>query len=153
MQYQYITYIIIYIHIYIFIYTHYITIVNYNLIVYNAVGIVELCAVVLAARRGAAASQADPGALIGEKLRTEEDVLFLPSAKLRGFEGLSASEAEVVLTMLLAPYLRIPLLLGFLGTWQRVGALADDRLQGVLEAAVFEPGPWRSTTCPREVPK
>ena len=29
----------------------------------------------------------------------------------------------------LAPYLRIPLLLGFLGTSQRVGALADDRLQ------------------------
>lgn len=53
----------------------------------------------------------------------------------------------------LAPYLRIPLLLGFLGTSQRVGALADDRLQGVLEAAVFEPGPWRSTTSPREVPK
>eukprot|EP00435_Cladocopium_sp_Y103_P057195 s56_g19.t1 len=106
-----------------------------------------------AERRGAAASQADPGALIGEKLRTEEDVLFLPSAKLRGFEGLSASEAEVVLTMLLAPYMRIPLLLGFLGTSQRVGALADDRLQGVLEAAVFEPGPWRSTTCPREIPK
>ena len=25
--------------------------------------------------------------------------------------------------------------------------------EGVLEAAVFEPGPWRSTTCPREVPK
>ena len=55
--------------------------------------------------------------------------------------------------MLLAPYLRIPLLLGFLGTTQRVGALADERLQGVLEAAVFEPGPWRSTTCPRDVPK
>lgn len=59
-------------------------------------------------------SEADPGALIGEKLRTEEatkqqnfndsgifpspkwmlhaeDVLFLPSSKLRGFEGLSAS--------------------------------------------------------------
>jgi hypothetical protein len=47
----------IYIHIYIYLYTHYITIVNYNLIVYNAVGIVGLCAVVLAARRGAAASQ------------------------------------------------------------------------------------------------
>ena len=29
----------------------------------------------------------------------------------------------------LAPYLRIPLLLGFLGTSQRVGALADERLQ------------------------
>lgn len=27
------------------------------------------------------------------------------------------------------------------------------RPKGVLEAAVFEPGPWRSTTCPREVPK
>ena len=25
--------------------------------------------------------------------------------------------------------------------------------QGVLEASVFEPGPWRSTTCPTEVPK
>jgi len=61
-------------------------------------------------------SEADPGALIGEKLRTEEalqknifvihsfiffpspkwmlhaeDVLFLLSSKLRGFEGLSAS--------------------------------------------------------------
>lgn len=131
-----------------------------------------------------------------------EDVLFLPSSKLRGFEGLSASafalgnnmisnpkrvdqmqvfdllnrlgcfvcrqiwgsrscpDNAVILTcssyagamlfcwwsngshlpncltlslnqiyVRLAPYLRIPLLLGFLGTSQRVGALADDRLQ------------------------
>ena len=55
--------------------------------------------------------QADPGALVGEKLRSEEDdafgllpvfqdlcpgpyckdVLFLPSSKLRAFEGLSPS--------------------------------------------------------------
>eukprot|EP00439_Symbiodinium_sp_Y106_P025929 s1345_g3.t1 len=127
-----------------------------------------------AERRSAAASQADsgiasfcdfvpgpcraakttyPGALVGEKLRSEEDVLFLPSSKLRAFEGLSPSEAEVVLTMLLAPYLRIPLLLGYLGTSERVGALADERLQGVLEAAVFEPGPWRSSTRPPEIPE
>ena len=104
-------------------------------------------------RRNAACSQADPGLLIGERLRSEEDVLFVATSKLKGFEGLSASEAEQVLTMLLAPYLRIPLLLGFLGTTERVGALGDERLQGVLEAAVFEPGPWRSTECPREVPK
>ena len=52
-------------------------------------------------------------------VRLPEDVLFLPSSKLRGFEGLSPGEAEAVLTMLLAPYLRIPLLLGYLGTVAR----------------------------------
>jgi hypothetical protein len=106
-----------------------------------------------AERRTIAASQADPGALVGESLKTEEDVIFLSTAKLRGFEGLSPGEAEVVLTMLLAPYLRIPLLLGYLGTNERVGALADERLQSVLDAAIFEPGPWRSASAPPEVPE
>lgn len=36
---------------------------------------------------------------------------------------------------------------------ERVGALADERLQGVLDAAVFEPGPWRSAASPPEAPK
>ena len=55
---------------------------------------------------------------------------------------LSARDAELLLTYLTAPYLRIPLLLGFFADQQRLHALSSVRMQEVLEAALFEPGAW-----------
>lgn len=56
---------------------------------------------------------------------------------------LSAADAELLVTYLTAPYLRIPLLLAFFSDAQRIGALASPHIQAVLEAALFEPGPWQ----------
>ena len=51
----------------------------------------------------------------------------------------------------LAPYLRIPLLLGYLGTPERVGALADERLQAWQDSGVsLELGP-SPHNCPLHV--
>lgn len=70
---------------------------------------------------------------------TEEDVLHLK--KLPDFDGtLRASDAELLLSYLTAPYLRIPLLLRFFATPERISALGSRELQSVLHSAVFEPG-------------
>ena len=63
---------------------------------------------------------------------------------------LSARDAELLLSYLTAPYLRIPLLLQFFADQQRLPALAHARMQEVLEAALFEPGAWQEE--PRRVP-
>ena len=57
---------------------------------------------------------------------------------------LRARDAELLLQYLLVPYLRIPLLVRFLADRGRLQALMAPQLQAVLDAAVFEPGPWRS---------
>jgi hypothetical protein len=103
-----------------------------------------------------------------EKLSTEEAILFLTSEELHGFQApddddrrgkhasgggptdrptaahmLSARDAELLLQYLTAPYLRIPLLLSFFADPVRVQALAQPRMQELLEACLFEPGPWQ----------
>lgn len=42
----------------------------------------------------------------------------------------------------LRPYLRIPLLLSFFTDRHRASALREPQLQVVLDAVLFEPGPW-----------
>lgn len=70
---------------------------------------------------------------------TEEDVLHLK--KLPDFDGtLRASDSELLLSYLTAPYVRVPLLLRFFATPERISALGSKELQSVLHSAVFEPG-------------
>ena len=57
---------------------------------------------------------------------------------------LSARDAELLLQYLTAPYLRIPLLLSFFADPLRIQALAQPRIQEVVEACLFEPGPWQA---------
>lgn len=105
-----------------------------------------------------------------DKLATEDAILFLSSEELHSFQApdderddrrgrnasgggttdrptaahrLSARDAELLLQYLTAPYLRIPLLLGFFADPLRVQALAQPRMQELLEACLFEPGPWQ----------
>lgn len=84
-------------------------------------------------------SGANPSVLAGSVVDTEEDVLHLK--KLPDFDGtLRASDSELLLSYLTAPYLRIPLLLRFFATPERVSSLGSRELQSVLHSAVFEPG-------------
>lgn len=84
-------------------------------------------------------SGANPSVLAGQVVDTEEDVLHLK--KLPDFDGtLRGSDAELLLSYLTAPYLRIPLLLRFFATPERISALGSRELQSVLHSSVFEPG-------------
>ena len=96
-------------------------------------------------------SAADPSVLAGAALNTEDDVLFL--RHLPDFGGaLRAADVEQMLQVLMAPYLRIPLLLRFFAEPARTAALAQPELQQMLDAALFEPGEWQPDTI-RQLPK
>ena len=61
---------------------------------------------------------------------------------------LASRDAELLLSYLTVPYLRIPLLLEFFGWGDRVWALQSQQLQKMLERALFEPGPFRPADQP-----
>jgi hypothetical protein len=74
---------------------------------------------------------------------TEEDVIHNSAPPL--FDSLlSVETSERLMSILTAPYLRIPLVLSFFANKDRVDLLADRRLQRLLAAVVFETGPWAS---------
>eukprot|EP00913_Durusdinium_trenchii_P009295 g8734.t1 len=52
----------------------------------------------------------------------------------------------------LMPYLRIPLVLGFFADRHRASALREPQLQVILDAVLFEPGPWQSPSDLLSVP-
>ncbi|CAK0887697.1 unnamed protein product [Prorocentrum cordatum] len=91
-----------------------------------------------------ALSRASPAVLAGcADLKSEDDVLFLE--RLPSFNGtLGPTDSELLLTYLTAPYLRVPLLLGFFAERHRISLLREPQLQAILDAALFEPGPWQS---------
>lgn len=86
-------------------------------------------------------SAADPSALAQSPICCEDDVLHLK--ELPSFGGrVSSVEAEHLLQVLTVPYLRLPLLLSFFAPQHRVAALAETRVQEMLDATLFEPGEW-----------
>ncbi|CAE8618416.1 unnamed protein product, partial [Polarella glacialis] len=90
-----------------------------------------------------AVSAASASVLAGAKVDTEDDVLFLEHVPSFN-DTLKPSDSELLLTYLTAPYIRVPLLLGFFADRERVSLLREPLLQSVLDAALFEPGPWQS---------
>eukprot|EP00439_Symbiodinium_sp_Y106_P063482 s1679_g9.t2 len=93
--------------------------------------------------RSKAVSAADASVLAGSKIDTEDDVLFLEHTPDFN-ETLKPADSELLLTYLTAPYIRVPLLLGFFADRERVSLLREPLLQAVLDAALFEPGQWQS---------
>jgi hypothetical protein len=90
-------------------------------------------------------SQANPSILLGEKVDTEDDILHI--RMLPDFDGtLGAKDCELLLQYLTAPYLRVPLLLNFFSNEMRLKALRNVDIQEVLDAALFEPGQWQSSS-------
>lgn len=73
----------------------------------------------------------------GRPSLSEEDILFATSLKTFD-DNLSTEDAEKLVSYLTAPYLRIPLILGFFAD-NRVGCLFNGRLQLLLERVLFEP--------------
>jgi hypothetical protein len=72
------------------------------------------------------------------QVRTEDDVLHLSS--LPDFGGnLGQRDSELLLSFLTVPYLRIPLIMNFFASDNRVQALKSRQLRDMLEHALVEP--------------
>jgi hypothetical protein len=56
---------------------------------------------------------------------------------------LSTEQAQYLFSYLTVPAMRIPLVLGFFATKDRVDLLQNRKLQALLSACLFEPGPWQ----------
>jgi len=83
--------------------------------------------------------------------KTEDDVLHVRT--LPDFDGaLNEQDAELLISYLTAPYIRIPLVLTFFGTEDRIHALRNPQLQMVLDSVLFEPGRYLPAGC-KEVPE
>jgi hypothetical protein len=97
----------------------------------------------LTSKPRASPSSANPSVLAGERVDNEDDVLHLKT--LPNFDGtMGASDAELLLQYLTAPYLRIPLILNFFSNEKRLKCLKNEEIQSVLDAALFEPGRWQA---------
>lgn len=87
--------------------------------------------------------------------KTEDDILHLRN--LPTFDNsLTASDSEMLLSFLTEPYLRIPLVLSFFATEDRIHALKQEQLRQLLDAVLWEPGQFgsveMSSQAPIEVP-
>ena len=75
--------------------------------------------------------------------------------------ALGQHDAELLLSYLTVPYLRIPLVVSFFASDDRIHSLQSPKLQALLDAALFEPGnhlpldsPASSpSTCPPRLPR
>lgn len=83
-------------------------------------------------------SAADPSAVAGAPVYDEEDVLHLLQLPTFG-KQLSYRQSELLISYLTAPYLRIPLLLSFFASPDKITVLSSRRLQAVLDCSMFEP--------------
>ena len=54
--------------------------------------------------------------------------------------ALGQHDAELLLSYLTVPYLRVPLVVSFFATDDRIHSLQSHKLQLLFEAALFEPG-------------
>ncbi|CEL97859.1 unnamed protein product [Vitrella brassicaformis CCMP3155] len=101
-------------------------------------------------------SKADPATLLPkpQKIESEDDLLHVRDMPTFGGEAgqkgglIGEALSEQLLSFLTVPYLRIPLVMTFLADAGRVDALTDANLQGVVAAALFEPGGWCSSSNP-----
>ena len=56
--------------------------------------------------------------------------------------ALGQHDAELLLSYLTVPYLRVPLVVSFFATDDRIHSLQSHKLQLLFEAALFEPAFW-----------
>ena len=72
---------------------------------------------------------------------SEDDILHCD--KLPTFGGtISREESEQLLSFLTVDYIRIPLVVGFFASQDRVTYLFNSQLQSLFRAVLFESGPW-----------
>eukprot|EP00960_Hanusia_phi_P029240 747854-Hanusia_phi.AAC.2 len=89
---------------------------------------------------------ADPTTLCGTRIESEEDVLHVRDLPTFGGK-LSPTNAEILLSFLTVPYIRIPLVINFFASPENIRVLANAQMQEVLDSVMFEPSLWQ----PRDV--
>lgn len=99
-------------------------------------------------------NQGEPDSNIHIDVKTEDDILHIRT--LPDFnKAINQSDSELLLSYLTAPYLRVPLVLTFFATEDRVHSLRSKDLQDLLDAVLFEPGAYLASDqfeVPEEVP-
>lgn len=82
-------------------------------------------------------------------IHTEDDVIYRPN--LPGFEDsraqgqvLGQRDSELLISFLTVPYIRLPLVLTFFASDDRVHKLQSKKLRGLLDSLLFEPGKYLS---------
>ena len=78
-------------------------------------------------------------------VRTEDDIIYRPS--LPDFSDkygqvLNQRDSELLLSYLTVPYMRLPLLLTFFATEDRVHKLQSQDLRNILDSVMFEPSKY-----------
>jgi hypothetical protein len=78
-------------------------------------------------------------------IKTEDDVIYRPN--LPNFEDkfgqvLNQRDAELLISYLTVPYMRLPLLLAFFSTEDRIHKLQSKELRLILDSVMFEPGKY-----------
>ena len=76
-------------------------------------------------------------------IRTEDDVIYRPN--LPNFEDqfgqvLNQRDSELLISYLTVPYMRIPLLMAFFASDDRIHKLQSPELRLILDSVLFEPG-------------
>jgi hypothetical protein len=78
-------------------------------------------------------------------IKTEDDVIYranLPSFEDRFGQVLNQRDSELLISYLTVPYLRLPLLLSFFSSDDRIHKLQSKELRLVLDSVLFEPGKY-----------
>ena len=82
-------------------------------------------------------------------IRTEDDVIYRPN--LPSFEDdkeqgqvLGQRDSELLISFLTVPYIRLPLVLTFFASDDRVHKLQSQKLRDLLDSLLFEPGKYLS---------
>ena len=85
-------------------------------------------------------------------VKTEDDVLHIRN--LPTFEdSIGQQDSEMLLSYMTVPYLRIPLVLSFFASEDRIHALKSTELQSVIDSVVFEPGKYLNLSAGQEIPQ
>jgi hypothetical protein len=78
-------------------------------------------------------------------VKTEDDIIYrpnLPSFEDQHGQVLNQRDAELLLSYLTVPYLRLPLILTFFSTEDRIHKLQSAELREILDSVLFEPGKY-----------
>jgi hypothetical protein len=78
-------------------------------------------------------------------IKTEDDVIYrpnLPTFENKHGQVLNQRDSELLLSYLTVPYIRLPLILTFFSTEDRIHKLQSPELRAIFDSVLFEPGKY-----------
>lgn len=83
-------------------------------------------------------------------IKTEDDVIYrpnLPTFEDQGGAVLNQRDSELLISYMTVPYLRLPLILTFFASEDRIHKLQSPELRLILDSVLFEPGRYLRMDC------